>query len=118
MAHGGRSRSDAGPGRRRRRRFEVSAALDDPRYGTGGCRAFTGRADYEGMLRRVFATCPTHLVAGARSRASWDVPCWAIDAAATCYDITDSGHMMMLEQPHRLATLLSQLVCQGQRQDG
>ncbi len=74
---------------------------------------FTGRAEYDAMLRRVFARCPTHLVAGARSRVDWDVPSWASEAAATCHTIADSGHMMMLEQPDRLATVISELVHRG-----
>jgi lipase len=76
----------------------------------------TGREEYDAMLRRVFARCPSHLVAGARSRAGWDVPCWAVDAAATSSTIADSGHMMMLEQPDRLAAVLAELVHGGFRQ--
>jgi lipase len=52
-------------------------------------------------------------VAGTRSRAGWDVPEWANDAAATYQELPGCGHMMMLEQPHRLATLLATLVHQG-----
>jgi lipase len=78
--------------------------------------AFTGASTYEAMLRRVFAVHPTHLVAGTRSRAGWDVPEWAIDSAATYQTIPDCGHMVMLEQPHRLATLLATLVHQEHAQ--
>lgn len=78
--------------------------------------AFTGTSSYEAMLRRVFAAHPTHLVAGARSRQGWDVPEWAIDSVSTFQTIPDCGHMVMLEQPHRLATLLAALVHQGQAQ--
>jgi pimeloyl-ACP methyl ester carboxylesterase len=78
--------------------------------------AFTGASTYEPMLRRVFAAHPVHLVAGTRSRAGWDVPEWAIDAAATYQAIPDCGHMVMLEQPHRLAALLATLVQQVRAQ--
>jgi hypothetical protein len=71
---------------------------------------------YEPMLRRVFAAHPVHLVTGTRSRAGWDVPEWAFDAAATYQAIPDCGHMVMLEQPHRLATLLATLVHQEHAQ--
>lgn len=74
---------------------------------------FTGTPTYDAMLRRVFAAHRTHLVAGSRSRAGWDVPEWAIDSAATYQALPDCGHLMMLEQPHRLATLLATLVQQG-----
>ena len=74
---------------------------------------FTGSSTYVAMLRRVFAAHRTHLVAGARSRAGWDVPEWAIDAAETYQAVPECGHLMMLEQPQRLATLLATLVRPG-----
>jgi pimeloyl-ACP methyl ester carboxylesterase len=79
---------------------------------------FTGTSTYEAMLRRVFAAHPTHLVAGARSRAGWDVPEWALHSAATYQAIPDCGHLMMLEQPHRLAALLANLISRRCRTDG
>jgi pimeloyl-ACP methyl ester carboxylesterase len=77
---------------------------------------FTGTSSYEAMLRRVLAAHPAHLVAGARSRAGWDVPGWAIEAAAAHQTIPDCGHMVMLEQPHRLAMLLAAVVHSGHAQ--
>lgn len=79
---------------------------------------FTGTPTYDAMLRRVFTAHRTHLVAGTRSRADWDVPEWAIDSAATYQELPDCGHLMMLEQPHRLATLLADLISRRCRTDG
>jgi lipase len=79
---------------------------------------FTGTSTYDAMLRRVFAAHRTHLVAGARSRGGWDVPEWAVDSAATNQVVPDCGHLMMLEQPHQLATLLASLISRRCRTDG
>jgi lipase len=49
------------------------------------------------MLRHAFDQVPVHLVAGARSRPGWDVPDWAVDAAASYTEIPDAGPMVMLE---------------------
>ncbi|MFI5680163.1 alpha/beta fold hydrolase [Streptomyces cellulosae] len=43
---------------------------------------YTGEPAYERLLKAVFARTPVHLVAGARSRAGWDVPRWALHSAA------------------------------------
>jgi pimeloyl-ACP methyl ester carboxylesterase len=59
----------------------------------------TAPARYQDGLRRVFASHPVHLLAGARSRAGWHVPGWAEQAAASQTLIADAGHLMMLEQP-------------------
>jgi lipase len=59
----------------------------------------TGQADYDDMLRAVFAgPIPVHLLAGERSRAGWDVPNWARAAAASEMTLP-GGHLMMLEDP-------------------
>jgi lipase len=71
---------------------------------------YTARADYETMLRDVFDRVPVHLVAGARSRAGWDVPDWALKAAASCTEIPAAGHMVMLEAPDVLGTELCRLL--------
>ena len=63
----------------------------------------TARADYSGLLRRVFASHPVHLLAGARSHAGWDVPAWARHAAASDTQVDGSGHLLMLEQPQAFA---------------
>jgi lipase len=72
--------------------------------------AYTGRADYEAMLRDVFARVPVHLVAGARSRAGCDVPEWALKAAASYTEIPEAGHMVMLEAPEVIGTELRRLL--------
>jgi lipase len=71
---------------------------------------YTGRGEYDEMLRGVFASIPVHLVAGERSRAGWDVPDWALEAAASYTEIPEAGHMVMLEAPERLAIALRRLL--------
>jgi lipase len=70
---------------------------------------FTGRPDYAPLLREVFQRTPVHLVAGARSRPGWDVPEWALAAAASYTEIPDTGHMVMLEAPQAFGELLVEL---------
>lgn len=70
---------------------------------------FTGRPGYERLLREVFRRTPVHLVAGARSRAGWHVPAWALTAAAGYDELADSGHMVMLEAPEAFGRLLGRL---------
>lgn len=70
---------------------------------------YTGRTGYEQMLRGVFENIPVHLVAGARSRAGWDVPAWALSAAASYTELPGTGHMVMLEAPDVFGSLLAQL---------
>lgn len=70
---------------------------------------FTGHPEYERLLRDVFARVPVHLVAGSRSRAGWNVPDWALDAAASYNVLPDTGHMVMLEAPDAFGRLLAQL---------
>lgn len=65
--------------------------------------AETGAADYTDKLRRVFRRHRVHLIAGARSRAGWDVPDRALQDAASIAVLPDCGHMMMLEQPDAFA---------------
>jgi lipase len=76
---------------------------------------YTGRAQYEKMLRDVFDAIPVHLVAGARSRAGWDVPGWALEAAASYTEIPDAGHMVMLEAPEVFASELHRLLSSSSR---
>jgi lipase len=71
---------------------------------------FTGSPTYEAMLRSVFDLHEVHLVCGERSRNSWDVPDWALEAAASYSEIPDAGHMMMLEAPEQLGRRLRQLL--------
>ena len=71
---------------------------------------FTGNPGYEPMLREVFARTPVHLVAGARSRAGWDVPDWALAEAASYTEIPDAGHMVMDDAPEAFGELLRWLL--------
>lgn len=68
---------------------------------------FTGDPGYEVMLREVFARTPVHLVAGGLSRAGWDVPDWALRAAAGYSEIPGVGHMVMQEAPEAFGDLLA-----------
>lgn len=67
----------------------------------------TGQASYLDDVREVFARHPVHLIAGARSRAGWDVPDWALQAAASDTEVADSGHLLMLERPEAFAEAVS-----------
>ena len=49
---------------------------------------YTGLPSYEHLLREVFERTPVHLVAGARSRAGWNVPEWALTAAASYTEVS------------------------------
>jgi pimeloyl-ACP methyl ester carboxylesterase len=71
--------------------------------------AATARADYLGMVQGLLDSgLPLHLIAGARSRAGWDVPAWAARQAASHAEIAETGHLMMLEAPeHFAAAILS-----------
>lgn len=71
---------------------------------------YTGKPTYERLLKEVFARTPVHLVAGARSRAGWDVPQWALDAAASYTEIPDTGHLVMLESPEAFGKTLAVLL--------
>ncbi|GAA2584834.1 alpha/beta hydrolase [Microbacterium binotii] len=70
----------------------------------------TGRADYDALLTRVFASKPVHLVAGERSIGGWDVPDWARREAASSTVIPDAGHMMMLERPEAVGLAIGELL--------
>lgn len=70
---------------------------------------FTGRPGYESQLREVFHRTPVHLIAGARSRAGWNVPEWALAEAASYTEIPDAGHLVMLEAPRAFGTVLMDL---------
>jgi pimeloyl-ACP methyl ester carboxylesterase len=70
----------------------------------------TGSRAYEQLLREVFTSTPVHLVAGARSRKDWDVPPWALAAAASYTELPQTGHMVMLEAPQAFGTTLRRLL--------
>jgi len=71
----------------------------------------TGAPSYlETVQRLLGSNRPIPLVAGARSRAAWNVPDWVVEGAASNMDIADTGHLMMLEKPEAFAqTLLANL---------
>jgi pimeloyl-ACP methyl ester carboxylesterase len=71
---------------------------------------YTAGPGYEQLLREVFERVPVHLVAGARSRAGWDVPAWALSAAASYTELPRTGHMVMLEAPEAFGALLASLL--------
>lgn len=70
---------------------------------------FTADPGYGQLLGEVFARTPVHLVAGARSRAGWDVPDWALSAADSYTEVPDVGHMVMHEAPEAFGMLLAEL---------
>ncbi|MDN0085247.1 alpha/beta hydrolase [Crenobacter sp. SG2305] len=70
----------------------------------------TGVPEYLRILRRVFERTPVHLVAGERSRDGWDVPDWALDAAASVTVMPGVGHMMMLEDPAGFGRMVAGLL--------
>lgn len=70
----------------------------------------TASAEYEAMLKRVFADRRVHLVSGERSADGWNVPEWARHAAASSTVIPDVGHMMMLEQPETFGSSISKIL--------
>ena len=42
---------------------------------------------------------PVNLIAGERSRGDWCVPDWVVDQSNCNFDISDAGHLMMLNAP-------------------
>lgn len=78
--------------------------------------AYTARPGYDRLLREVFEHTLVHLVAGARSRRGWDVPEWALAAAASYTEIPDAGHMVPLEAADAFGRVLAELIG-GRRED-
>jgi pimeloyl-ACP methyl ester carboxylesterase len=74
----------------------------------------TGVPAYLPKLRTVFAEHPVHLLAGEYSRATWDVPDWAVLEAASFTVIPQTGHLMMLENPRGFVHTLKQLLDETQ----
>ncbi len=64
---------------------------------------------YDALLRTVFAQTPVRLVAGARSRAGWDVPAWAL-ACAPLVVVPRCGHMVNLDAPEAIAAVVRDAV--------
>lgn len=71
--------------------------------------AATTPDSYRTELRATFASdLPVYLIAGQRSAAGWDVPDWANTLCRARFNIANTGHLMMAEDPERFAqTLLS-----------
>jgi pimeloyl-ACP methyl ester carboxylesterase len=65
--------------------------------------AATTPPSYLEAVKRIFESKPVYLIAGARARAGWDVPSWALEMAAGYSEIADTGHLMMLEKPQEFA---------------
>ncbi len=60
----------------------------------------TAEPAYMEAVRRVCERgIAIHLIAGQRSAADWDVPCFIREAASTDTQIENTGHLMMLEAP-------------------
>lgn len=68
--------------------------------------AATEQPNYLDLWRKILVEKPVHLVAGARSRAGWDVPDWAEAGAKAVTIIPETGHLMMAEQPEAFAQAL------------
>lgn len=69
----------------------------------------TGSPDYLEALRTVFQRTPVMLLAGERSRTGWDVPDWAV-AAAAAEVLVPGGHLMMIEHPRKFVAATLGLV--------
>jgi lipase len=69
----------------------------------------TGKPAYTETLRAVFARKPVHLVSGELSRDGWDVPPWALDAAAS-FTALPGGHLMMADNPELFARAVNRLL--------
>lgn len=60
----------------------------------------TGKPDYLDSIRSLMTTdLPIHLIAGECSREGWNVPEWAVRLATSDYNIPNTGHLMMVEDP-------------------
>lgn len=70
----------------------------------------TSAPEYEIMLRRVFDRVPVNLVAGERSVDGWDVQEWARERAHSFTVVPNVGHMMMVESPIELGTVIASVV--------
>jgi len=46
---------------------------------------------------------PVHLISGVRSAAGWDAPVWANNLCASRFNIPNTGHLMMAENPKAFA---------------
>lgn len=66
--------------------------------------AATGEKSYLEIVRSVMASqIPVHLIAGAKSASGWDTPDWANQLCTSRINLSDAGHLMMVETPKRFA---------------
>jgi lipase len=70
----------------------------------------TGAPGWEQVLRELFANVPVHLVAGERSRAGWNIPPWALQAAQSYTELSGVGHAMMFQRPEAFGDVLASLL--------
>lgn len=67
----------------------------------------TRRPEYLATVRALFeGPLAIHLIAGRRSKDSWDVPGWALEHAASV-SYLPGGHLMMVEDPQRFVAALT-----------
>lgn len=59
----------------------------------------TGNDNYLTVLEQVFDKHPVYLLSGEHSRKGWNVPDWAREKCAGDHTLTNSGHLMMLDEP-------------------
>ena len=59
----------------------------------------TGNDNYLTVLEQVFDKHPVYLLSGEHSRKGWNVPDWAREKCAGDRTLTNSGHLMMLDEP-------------------
>jgi pimeloyl-ACP methyl ester carboxylesterase len=50
---------------------------------------------------------PIHLISGERSAAGWDAPFWANKLCASRFNIPNTGHLMMAEDPKAFAAAVT-----------
>jgi lipase len=87
--------------------FQPAATLQET---AASVVAVTGAPSWEPLLREVFTRTPVHLVAGQLSREDWNVPGWALDAAASYTELPAVGHTMMFERPEEFGDAIASLV--------
>lgn len=64
----------------------------------------------EALRRVVDRGTPLHLLAGERAASGWHVTDWARAAARSFTIMPDTGHMMMMEEPHEFCLQVDKIV--------
>jgi len=72
--------------------------------------AITSSPTWEPLVREVLARTRVHLVAGQLSRRGWNVPAWALNAAASYTELPGVGHAMMFERPEEFGDAIAALI--------